>query len=94
VRPDAQATLDRSGYLREAGVRHLGEVAVPTFALAFLLVRAQEPVLPVRERAGTALRTWLGPGQAPTPGGGVAAGGGPECRAPGRTRDAAHLGDR
>jgi len=54
----ALLTLDRSGYLREAGVRLLaGDDAA--FALPFLLLRLNDPVEAVRQRAGAALRARL-----------------------------------
>lgn len=54
----ALLTLDRSGYLREAGVRWLaaGDAA---FALPFLLLRLNDPVEAVRQRAYAAARARL-----------------------------------
>ncbi|MDQ7909428.1 hypothetical protein RB614_33385 [Phytohabitans sp. ZYX-F-186] len=59
----ALATFDRSGYLREAGVRWLAGRAGP-FALPYLLLRLNDPVDPVRRRAVAAVRARLTAGSA------------------------------
>lgn len=57
-------TFDRSGYLREAGVRWLAGND-ELFALPFLLLRLNDPVEPVQDRATAAVHQRLGTGQAP-----------------------------
>jgi hypothetical protein len=59
----ALLTFDRSGYLREAGVRRLADVDEP-FVLPFLLLRLNDPVAPVRDRALAAVHRRLGVGHA------------------------------
>jgi len=59
----ALLTLDRSGYLREAGVDRLARSDEP-FVLPFLLLRLNDPVEPVRERASAAVGDRLGTGHA------------------------------
>jgi HEAT repeat protein len=60
----ALLTFDRSGYLREAGVRWLAD-GDELFALPFLLLRLNDPVEPVRARAATAVNRRFGAGYAP-----------------------------
>jgi hypothetical protein len=59
----ALLTLDRSGYLREAGVRWLASCD-ELFVLPFLMLRLNDPVVPVRERAIAAVGQRLGAGHA------------------------------
>jgi HEAT repeat protein len=59
----ALLTFDRSGYLREAGVRWLADCD-ELFALPFLLLRLNDPVEPVRARAAAAVNARLGVGHA------------------------------
>jgi HEAT repeat protein len=59
----ALLTLDWSGYLREAGVRWLASCD-ELFVLPFLLLRLNDPVEPVRERAIAAVGQRLGTGHA------------------------------
>jgi HEAT repeat protein len=59
----ALLTFDRSGYLREAGVQRLASCDEP-FVLPFLLLRLNDPVDPVRERAVAAVGHRLGTGHA------------------------------
>jgi len=59
----ALLTFDRSGYLREAGVRLLAG-GDERFALPFLLLRLNDPVEPVRDRAAAAVNARLGVGHA------------------------------
>jgi HEAT repeat protein len=56
-------TFDRSGYLRDAGVRWLAGCD-ELFVLPFLLLRLNDPVDPIRERATAAVHARLGVGQA------------------------------
>jgi hypothetical protein len=60
----ALVTLDRSGRLREAGVRWLAGTGDP-FGLPFLLLRAADPVDQVRTVAIAALERWLVADRAP-----------------------------
>jgi len=60
----ALLTFDRSGYLREAGVRWLADGGEP-FALPFLLLRLNDPVQPVQARALAAVNRRFGAGYAP-----------------------------
>jgi HEAT repeat protein len=60
----ALLTFDRSGYLREAGVRWLAD-GDELFALPFLLLRLNDPVEPVRARAAAAVHRRFGAGHAP-----------------------------
>ncbi|MEJ3750483.1 HEAT repeat domain-containing protein [Actinomycetes bacterium KLBMP 9797] len=59
----ALLTFDRSGYLREAGVRQLA-TGEELFVLPFLLLRLNDPVEPVRDRATAAVSQRLGVGNA------------------------------
>ncbi|WP_432974234.1 hypothetical protein [Dactylosporangium sp. CA-233914] len=54
----ALLTFDRSGYLREAGVRWLA-TSDELFALPFLLLRLNDPVDPVRQQATAAVHARL-----------------------------------
>jgi HEAT repeat protein len=59
----ALLTFDRSGYLREAGVRRLAG-SDELFVLPFLLLRLNDPVEQVRDRATAAIGQRLGAGHA------------------------------
>ncbi|GAB3844157.1 hypothetical protein ACFPIJ_51615 [Dactylosporangium cerinum] len=59
----ALLTFDRSGYLREAGVRWLATSNEP-FTLPFLLLRLNDPVDPVRQQATAAVHARLTVGHA------------------------------
>jgi HEAT repeat protein len=59
----ALLSFDRSGYLREAGVRWLADCD-ELFVLPFLLLRLNDPVDPVRESATAAVARRLGVGHA------------------------------
>ncbi|GAA2339925.1 hypothetical protein [Dactylosporangium salmoneum] len=54
----ALMTFDRSGYLREAGVRWLA-TSGELFTLPFLLLRLNDPVDPVRQQAAAAVHARL-----------------------------------
>ncbi len=59
----ALLTFDRSGHLREAGVRRLAG-ADELFVLPFLLLRLNDPVEPIRDQATSAVSQRLGAGHA------------------------------